>query len=114
MTTQTHRMLFVLIFAISFLANTISDEIFQAVESTCSVHYVFFWHFFHIQYKTNVNKKIKAKGQVGDFLFIYFANAVLFIYLFTLIDSHNLRARGLLETFTGILIKTPSLYYILN
>ena len=37
-------MLFVLIFAISFLANTISVEIFQALEFTTSVHYVFFWH----------------------------------------------------------------------
>ena len=39
-------MLFVLIFAISFLANTISVEMFQALEFTCSVHYVFFWQFF--------------------------------------------------------------------
>ena len=34
------------IFAISFLANTISDELFQALEFTCSVHYVFFWQLF--------------------------------------------------------------------
>ena len=50
-------MLFVLIFAIGFLANTISVEMFQALEFTCSVHYVPFGNIFHIQYKTNVKKK---------------------------------------------------------
>ena len=50
-------MLFVLIFAISFLANTISVEMFQALELLVQL-------FFHIQYETNVKKK--AKGQVGD------------------------------------------------
>ena len=58
-------MLFVLIFAIRFLANTIYVEMFQALEFTCSVPYVFFWQFFsYSQYKTNVKKK--AKGQVSS------------------------------------------------
>ena len=50
-------MLFVLIFAISFLANTISVEMFQALEFTCSVHYVFFWQFVSYSIKNQCQEK---------------------------------------------------------
>ena len=57
-------MLFVLIFAISFLANTISVQMFQALEFTCSVHYVFFWQIFFIfNIKPMSRKKRKAKWE---------------------------------------------------
>ena len=63
-TTQTRCMLFVLIFAISFLANTISVEMFQALEFTCSVHYVFFWQsFFIFNIKPMSRKKRKTKTE---------------------------------------------------
>ena len=64
-TTQTRCMLFVLIFAISFLANTISVEMFQALEFTCSVHYVFFWQsFFIFNIKPMSRKKRKPSGRL--------------------------------------------------
>ena len=57
-------MLFVLMFAISFLANTISVEMFEAVEFTCSAHYVFFWQFFFIfDIKPMSRKKLKRKAK---------------------------------------------------
>ena len=62
-TTQTHRMLFVLIFAISFLANTISVEMFQVLEFTCSVHYIFFWQSFFI---FNINSMSRKKRKAKD------------------------------------------------
>ena len=56
-------MLFVLIFAISFLANTISVEVFQSLNLLVQSTAFSFGNFFHIQYKTNVKKKLKRKAK---------------------------------------------------